>query len=183
MRMLVQSVVSLAFLCATPHFLSAQLVPRSANTWAYFSHIADGGGWQTTFTVSNPNRNPVSGRIVFKDSEGQDLYLDLEGYDPSGSVEFEIPALGAVEFTSSATGTGVRVGWATLYASNSVQGVATYSALENGSPRYSILRSLQSTTSRRRLPTSGLPWATSTPLRCPSSSGPHPTTDPRFTET
>ena len=129
MRMLVQSVVSLAFLCATPHFLSAQLVPRSANTWAYFSHIANGGGWQTTFTVSNPNRNPVSGRIVFKDSEGQDLYLDLEGYDPSGSVEFEIPAFGAVEFTSSATGTGVRVGWATLYASNSVQGVATYSAL------------------------------------------------------
>ena len=88
-----------------------------------------GAGWQTTFTVSNPNRNPVSGRIVFKDSEGQDLYLDLEGYDPSGSVEFEIPAFGAVEFTSSATGTGVRVGWATLYASNSVQGVATYSAL------------------------------------------------------
>ena len=116
----------------------AQLVPRSANTWAYFSHIADGSGWQTTFTVSNPNRNPVSGRIVFKDSEGQDLYLDLEGYNPSGSVEFEIPALGAVEFTSSATGPGVRVGWATLYASNSVQGVATYSALENGSPRYSI---------------------------------------------
>ena len=32
----------------------------------------------------------------------------------------------------------VRVGWATLVASNSVQGVATYSALENGSPRYSI---------------------------------------------
>ena len=30
------------------------------------------------------------------------------------------------------------MGWATLYASNSVQGVATYSALENGSPRYSI---------------------------------------------
>ena len=136
--MLIQSVVSLAVLCATPHSLFAQLVPRSANTWAYFSHIADGGGWQTTFTVSNPNRNPVSGRIVFKDSEGQDLYLDLEGYDPSGSVEFEIPAFGAVEFTSSATGTGVRVGWATLRTSNSVQGVATYSALENGSPRYSI---------------------------------------------
>ena len=138
MRMLVQSVVSLAFLCATPHFLSAQLVPRSANTWAYFSHIADGSGWQTTFTVSNPNRNPVSGRIFFQDSEGQDLYLDLEGHDLSDGIEFEIPALGTVEFTSSATGPDVRVGWATLQASNSVQGVATYSALENGSPRYSI---------------------------------------------
>ena len=64
MRMLVQSVVSLALLCSTPHFLSAQFVPRSANTWAYFSHIADGGGWQTTFTVSNPNRNPVSGSVA-----------------------------------------------------------------------------------------------------------------------
>ena len=141
MKMLVQSVVSLAFLCSTPHFLSAQLVPlvsRSANTWAYFSHIADGGGWQTTFTVSNPNRNPVFVRIFFQDSEGQDLYLDLEGHDPSGTVEFEIPALGTVEFTSSAVGPNVRVGWATLQASNSVQGVATYSALENGSPRYSI---------------------------------------------
>ena len=138
MRMLVQSVVSLAFLCATPHFLSAQLVPRSANTWAYFSHIADGGGWQTTFTVSNPNRNPVSGRIFFQDSEGQDLCLDLKGHDLSDGIEFEIPALGTVEFTSSATGPDVRVGWATLQASNSVQGVATYSALENGSPRYSI---------------------------------------------
>ena len=138
MKMLVQSVVSLAFLCSTPHFLSAQLVPRSANTWAYFSHIADGGGWQTTFTVSNPNRNPVSVRIFFQDSEGQDLYLDLEGHDPSGSVEFWIPAFGTVEFTSSAAGPAVRVGWATLFASNSVQGVATYSALENGSPRYSI---------------------------------------------
>ena len=31
--------------------------------------------------------------------------------------------------------------------------------------------------------TSGLPWATSTPLRCPSASGPHPTTGPRLTET
>ena len=138
MRMLVQSVVSLAFLCSTPHFLSAQLVPRSANTWAYFSHIADGGGWQTTFTVSNPNRNPVFGTIFFQDSEGQDLYLDLEGHDPSGSVEFWIPAFGTVEFTSSVAGPAVRVGWATLVASNSVQGVATYSALENGSPRYSI---------------------------------------------
>ena len=138
MKMLVQSVVSLAFLCSTPHFLSAQLVPRSANTWAYFSHIADGGGWQTTFTVSNPNRNPVWVRIFFQDSEGQDLYLDLEGHDPSGTVEFWIPAFGTVEFTSSAAGPAVRVGWATLVASNSVQGVATYSALENGSPRYSI---------------------------------------------
>ena len=138
MKMLVQSVVSLAFLCSTPHFLSAQLVPRSANTWAYFSHIADGGGWQTIFTISNPNRNPVSGRIFFQDPEGQDLYLDLKGYGLSGSVEFEIPALGTVEFTSSAASPAVRVGWATLLASNSVQGVATYSALENGSPRYSI---------------------------------------------
>ena len=139
MRMLVQSVVSLAFLCSTPHFLSAQFfVPRSANTWAYFSHIADGGGWQTIFTISNPNRNPVSVRIFFQDPEGQDLYLDLKGYGPSGSVEFEIPALGTVEFTSSAADSAVRVGWATLFASNSVQGVATYSALENGSPRYSI---------------------------------------------
>ena len=50
MRMLVQSVVSLAFLCSTPHFLSAQFfVPRSANTWAYFSHIADGGAAQQFF--------------------------------------------------------------------------------------------------------------------------------------
>ena len=138
MKMLVQSVVSLAFLCSTPHFLSAQLVPRSANTWAYFSHIADGGGWQTIFTISNPNRNPVSGRIFFQDPEGQDLYLDLKGHDPSGSVEFWIPAFGTVEFTSSAASPAVRVGWATLFASNSVQGVATYSALENGSPRYSI---------------------------------------------
>ena len=138
MRMLVQFVVSLALLCATPHFLSAQLVPRSANTLAYFSHIADGGGWQTTFTVSNPNRNLVFGEISFRDSEGQNLYLDLEGHDPSGSVEFWIPAFGTVEFTSSATGPDVRVGWATLRASNSIQGVATYSALENGSPRYSI---------------------------------------------
>ena len=138
MKMLVQSVVSLAFLCSTPHFLSAQLVPRSANTWAYFSHIADGGGWQTIFTISNPNRNPVSGRIFFQDPEGQDLYLDLKGYGFSGSVEFEIPALGTVEFTSSAASPAVRVGWGTLLASNSVQGVATYSALENGSPRYSI---------------------------------------------
>ena len=138
MKMLVQFVVSLAFLCSLPHFLSAQLVPRSANTWAYFSHIADGGGWQTIFTISNPNQNPVSGRIFFQDSEGQDLYLDLKGYGPSASVEFGIPALGTVEFTSSAAAPDVRVGWATLYASNSVQGVATYSALENGSPRYSI---------------------------------------------
>ena len=128
MKMLVQSVVSLAFLCSTPHFLSAQLVPlvpRSANTWSYFSHIADGGGWQTIFTISNPNRNPVSVRIFFQDPEGQDLYLDLKGYGPSGSVEFEIPALGTVEFTSSAADSAVRVGWATLFASNSVQGVAT----------------------------------------------------------
>ena len=137
MRMIVQFVVSLALLCSTPHFLSAQLVPRSANTWAYFSHIAAGGGWQTTFTVSNPNRNPVYGRIFFKDSEGGDLYLDL-GYGPRTSAEFEMPAFGTVEFTSSATGPDVRVGWATLQASNSIQGVATYSALENGSPRYSI---------------------------------------------
>ena len=77
-------------------------------------------------------------RIFFQDPEGQDLYLDLKGYGPSGSVEFEIPALGTVEFTSSAADSAVRVGWATLFASNSVQGVATYSALENGSPRYSI---------------------------------------------
>ena len=181
--MLVQSVVSLALLCSTPHFLSAQLVPRSANTLAYFSHIADGGGWQTTFTVSNPNRNLVFGEISFRDSEGQNLYLDLEGHDHSGSVEFWIPAFGTVEFTSSATGPDVRVGWATLRASNSIQGVATYSAEAPDIRSAFPLRSLRFATSRRRRPTSGLPWATSTPLRCPSASGPHPTTGPRLTET
>ena len=61
-----------------------------------------------------------------------------KGIIPRAVSSLRFPALGAVEFTSSATGPGVRVGWATLYASNSVQGVATYSALENGSPRYSI---------------------------------------------
>ena len=182
MRMIVQFVASLALLCSTRHFLSAQLVPRSANTWAYFSHIADGGGWQTTFTVSNPNWNPVSVTIDFRDTEGGDLYLDL-GYGPWTSVEFEIPRHGTVEFAGNAAGPDVRVGWATLRASNSVQGVATYSALENGSPRYSIsVPASLPTTGYFSAATPDLGIAvgkTSTPLRCPSSSRPHPTTGPR----
>ena len=60
MRMFVQSVASLAFLCSTPHFLSAQFFgPRSANTWAYFSHIADGGRWQTTLMTTMGSRLKV----------------------------------------------------------------------------------------------------------------------------
>ena len=137
MRTIVQFAVSLAFLCSTPHFLSAQLVPRSAYAYSYFPHLVDGGGWQTTFTVSNPNPDPVSVTIFFRNTEGGDLYLDL-GDGPWTGVEFEIPRLGTVEFAGNAAGPGVRGGWAVLYASNLVQGVATYRLLENGVPRYAV---------------------------------------------
>ena len=137
MRMLVQFVISLTLLCSTPHFLSAQLVPQSAYAYSYFPHLVDGGGWQTTFTVSNPNPDPVSVTITFRGTEGGDLYLDL-GYGPWPGIEFEIPGLGTFEFAGTAAGPDVRVGWAVLYASNLVQGVATYRLLENGVPRYAV---------------------------------------------
>ena len=135
--MLVQFVVSLALLCSTPQLLSAQLVPQSAYAFSYFPHLVDGGGWQTTFTVSNPNPDPVSVTIFFRNTEGGDLYLDL-GDGPWTSVEFEISRLGTVEFAGNAAGPNVRGGWAVLYASNLVQGVATYRLLENGVPRYAV---------------------------------------------
>ena len=137
MRMLVQFVVSLALLCSTPHFLSAQLVPRSAYAYSYFPHLVDGGGWQTTFTVSNPNPDPVSVTIFFRNTEGGNLYLDL-GDGPWPGIKFEIPRFGTVEFAGNAAGPDVRGGWAELYASNLVQGVATYRLLENGVPRYAV---------------------------------------------
>ena len=137
MRMLVQFVVSLALLCSTPQLLSAQLVPQSAYAFSYFPHLVDGGGWQTTFTVSNPNPDPVSVTIFFRNTEGGDLYLDL-GDGPWPGVEFEIPRFGTVEFAGNAVGPNVRGGWAVLHASNLVQGVATYRLLENGVPRYAV---------------------------------------------
>ena len=119
MKMLVQSVVSLAFLCSTPHFLSAQSAAIGEYLGVLFS--ADRRVALHDFT------KPESGfrRIFFQDPEGQDLYLDLKGYGPSGSSRDSVGHCRVHEQCG-------------MGHTSSVQGVATYSALENGSPRYSI---------------------------------------------
>ena len=177
MKMLVQSVVSLAFLCSTPHFLSAQLVPRSANTWAYFSHIADGGGWQTTFTVSNPNRNPVSVEDLFPEILRVRIFTwTSKGMSPRAvsSSGFRRLALSS----SRAVRPAPPFGWdgprfsGIQFQSRAWRPTALWRTEALDIRSAFPLRSLRFTTSRRRRPTSGLPWATSIPLRCPSSSGP-----------
>ena len=130
----------LVLLCVSQQILSAQFLstPSGAYSWAFFPHLLDGGGWRTTFTISNPNLDSVSGTIYFRGGDGEYIYLDF-GDGRRNGIQFTVPRLGSVEFKGSATNPDVAVGWATLAAKGFVQAVATYHRLkDDGDPQYAI---------------------------------------------
>ena len=120
-------------------------VPKSAKSFAYFPHIVAGGGWQTTFTLSNPEkRGPVDVSVYFKGDDGEDLPLEvLQGRGPWNGVRYdELPALDTAEFTIGLPGTSsseiFQMGWAQFQADDFIVASATYSFAPSGVPVYSV---------------------------------------------
>ena len=121
--------------------LAQGIVPKSAKAYGYFPHIVAGGGWQTTFTISNPYSEPVTASVSFIGDDGEELPLDL-GRGLWLGVISEIPAFGTEEFTVGLPGTlqseTLQGGWASLSASDFVVALATYSWAPDGVPLSSV---------------------------------------------
>ena len=101
-------------------------IPLSAfaNT-LYFPQVAFGGGYSTTFTLTNTGTTQVSSTLTF--------------YDQSGSVRADLnqtvslAAGSSTRVTLPNTGSGISVVWGELAAgAGTVQGVATFE-LRDGS--------------------------------------------------
>ena len=129
-----------ALLCSfLPTPLFAQ--PESAHSLLYFAQFADGGPfgarWETSFTLANPNNYAVDGIIALFDDDGQDLSMDF-GSGATTVLSFSLSAFESQVMVSEASSQQTITGWAYLGASSSVQGVATYRYVENGSPAFEI---------------------------------------------
>lgn len=103
--------------------------PESAKSSMSFTQIATGGGIQTTITLANPNRYPVFGEIQFHKSDGTPFDLDF-GNGSSSTLTFSLPPFDSQAFTTTSGGRDVQTGWGKLFASSTIQGVATYGLSE-----------------------------------------------------
>ena len=140
-------VSALVLLFLSPGSLFAQLTPEevrlffirpgSAHATLYFPQIAAGSQWQTSFTLANPHFSNVSGYIQFFDDSGEPLQLDF-GSGPVSRFSFEIPRGESREFISVEARPDVRVGWASLTATASIQGVATYRFIRDGALQFEV---------------------------------------------
>ena len=140
--------VTLILLLIVPGPALAQLtltVPKSARSFAYFPHIVAGAGWQTTFTLSNPEkRGPVDVSVYFTGDTGEELMLEV--YPGRGlwrGVRYEeLPAFGTEEFTVGLPGASgsetFQSGWGWFRSDDFVVVSATYSWAPGGVPMYSV---------------------------------------------
>lgn len=117
--------------------------PESAKSSMYFTQLAYGDGLQTTITLANTNRYPVSGIIEFYKSDGTPFHIDF-GKGPTDTLSFVLPPFQSQVHATTLGGDQVQVGWGYLYATSSVQGVATY-GLSGGLAEVSVPGSLPST--------------------------------------
>jgi len=90
----------------------------------YFPQIADGGGYQTTVTISNPGIVAATGTLRFFTPIGLAWSLSINStVDSQFSVS--LPAHGSARFTTAGTGS-IATGWASLESAQVLSGVATF---------------------------------------------------------
>jgi hypothetical protein len=95
-----------------------------------FPQIADGGGYQTTITLSNPGQDTVTGTLQFYSSSGTAWLLSVNSSVDS-QFDFSIPGSGSKRFVTSGTGS-IATGWVSVESTDTLSGVATYEIRSGG---------------------------------------------------
>ena len=102
----------------------------------YFSHIALGGGWQTTFTYVNYLTQAVTCETSFFSDSGDPLFVSFGGTAASSRTD-PIPAGGTIheETAADPNAPDVAGGWAQARCSGPVQASALYRFYQDGVPQ------------------------------------------------
>jgi hypothetical protein len=100
------------------------VVPLRAGS-LYFAQIANGGGYVTTITISNPTNVSASGTLTFTESSGIPWFVTIDNaYAPQFSVS--IPPMGSKRLVIDGGINLLKTGWAVLESQSDLQGVATF---------------------------------------------------------
>ncbi len=75
--------------------------------------VADGGGYQTEWLMLNPSDAPLSGKIVFRKSDGSAWLLSIQG-TPASELQYSIPARGLIRWLTAGAVSDVGVGYCLL---------------------------------------------------------------------
>jgi len=98
-------------------------IPGYAAT-LYFPQIADGGGYQTTVTISNPGNSAVTGTLRFFTPAGSPWSLSINS-TVNSEFSVSIPGSGSARFVTAGTGP-IVTGWASVESDGVLSGVATF---------------------------------------------------------
>lgn len=91
----------------------------------FFPQVAVGGGYTSTFTITNPTPSTATGTLRLWDENGSAWNISLTD-DISGSqFSVSIPAMGSIRLITSGTGE-IKTGWAALESSAGLQAVETF---------------------------------------------------------
>ncbi len=104
-------------------------------TETFFAHVAVGGGYTTTVTLTNTGDSPISGSLILTDSQGQPLTASVAGAGAGSSFPVFVAPAGTMFLSINPVGPGdpLKCGWATVFTSGGVpNGVATYHLASGG---------------------------------------------------
>jgi hypothetical protein len=100
------------------------------------SQLVDGGGWKTTFVLSNMDTTPAAITLRFWRDDGSPLRLQFEGVigDASETFATTIPVGGSVTLFTRGVGLETSQGWAELSTTNKVGGLSVFRQAVPGRP-------------------------------------------------
>ncbi len=104
-------------------------VTFAANSEIFFSQVAVGGGYHTTFALSNIGDSAISGNLVLTDQQGQPLTANGNDAGSGSSFPVSIAPAGTIFLTLNPLNPNdsVKSGWARLVTAGGVlHGVATF---------------------------------------------------------
>jgi hypothetical protein len=103
----------------------ASLAPPTTARELSFPQFANGSGFTSSFFLTNPSPNTISGVIRFYDDNGSPISVPMEGASRAVEIPLSIPSLGAVILTT-AGGETLQSGSARVTADGPIGGVLRY---------------------------------------------------------
>jgi trimeric autotransporter adhesin len=110
-------------------------VTSASTSDAYFPQVAIGGGWSTSFILSNTGSTVISGNLILTDNEGNPFNVNSSTLGIGYSFPVSIPAGGVMFLTANplSPNDSAKIGWAKVETYNgSLNGVATYQSVSQG---------------------------------------------------
>jgi sugar lactone lactonase YvrE len=95
----------------------------------FFPHVAVGGSWATSFTLSNTSANAISGNLIITDAQGNPFTVNSSSMGIGSSFPISMPSGGAAFLTvhSLSPNDPQKSGWAKVESwGGSLNGVATF---------------------------------------------------------